>query len=95
MSNYAASIQALVHGRGGKPTGGAGRSGNANRLPVFVPLTWHFRMPARCRHLPLTEFGLGPGVLGAEGVSERTYIAGELRRLTSLALTPRRCWSER
>ena len=28
-----------------------GGSGYADRAPVFAPMTWHFRMPARCRHL--------------------------------------------
>ena len=35
-----------------KPTDGGGGSGYADRPPGLVPLTWHFRMPARCRHLP-------------------------------------------
>jgi hypothetical protein len=42
----------VVHGRGGKPTDGAGGSGYADRPPVVVPLTWYCRMLARCRHLP-------------------------------------------
>ena len=42
----------LVHGRGGKTTDGGGGSGYADRPPGFVPLTWHFRMSARCRRLP-------------------------------------------
>ena len=34
---------------GQKATDGTGGSGCADRPPGFLPLTWHFRMPARCR----------------------------------------------
>jgi len=34
---------------GGKATDEAGRGGYADRPPGFLPLTCHFRMPARCR----------------------------------------------
>jgi hypothetical protein len=33
-------------------TDGLGRSGYADRPPGFLPLTCHFRMPARCLRLP-------------------------------------------
>jgi hypothetical protein len=42
-------------------------SGSGGVPPGFLPLTWRFRMPARCRRLPLVA-GAGPGVRGAEGV---------------------------
>src|ERR1700737_2215956 len=35
-----------------KATDGAGGSGFADRPPGFVPLTWHFGLPARCPDLP-------------------------------------------
>ena len=36
----------------GKPMDGAVGAVTPIARPAFVPLTWHFRMPARCRHLP-------------------------------------------
>jgi hypothetical protein len=53
-----------------KPTDGAGGSGYADRPPGFVPLTWHFRMPAHCRRLPRHRVRTRAGVLGAEGVGD-------------------------
>ena len=38
--------------RGGKTTDGGGGSGYADRPPGLVPLTWHFRISARCRRFP-------------------------------------------
>jgi hypothetical protein len=37
---------------GRKATERAGRSSSADRPPSFSPLTWHFMMPDRFRHLP-------------------------------------------
>lgn len=50
-----------------KATDGAGRSGYADRPPGFLPLTWHFRMPARCRHLPRHQARTRAGCHGRRG----------------------------
>ena len=50
-----------------KPTDGGGGSGYADRPPGFVPLTWHFRMPARCRHLPRHRVRTRAGCPGCRG----------------------------
>jgi hypothetical protein len=43
----------LVHGRGRKkPRTGVMGAVTLTVRPGYVPLTWHFRMPARCGHLP-------------------------------------------
>ena len=62
--------RAWVHGRGRKnPRTGPVGAVTPTVRPASVPLTWHFRMPARCRRLPRRR-GLGLGVLGAEGVGD-------------------------
>src|ERR1019366_974746 len=50
-----------------KPTDGGGGSGYADRPPGFVSLTWHFRMPARCRHLPRHRVRTRAGCPGCRG----------------------------
>jgi len=45
-------------------------SGYADRPPGFLPLTWHFRMPARCPHLPHHWVRIRTGCLDAEGVGD-------------------------
>ena len=54
----------------GKTHGRAGGSGYADRPPGFVPLTWHFRCLRTVVVSLVTGFGLGLGVLGAEGVGD-------------------------
>jgi hypothetical protein len=63
---------------GGKATDGAGGSGYANRPPGFLPLTWHFRMPARCRNLPRHRTRIRAGVLNAESVGDAPFGGGGL-----------------
>jgi hypothetical protein len=53
-----------------KPTDGAGGSGYADRPRGFLSLTWHFRMPAHCCHLPRRHARTRLGVLNAEGVGD-------------------------
>jgi hypothetical protein len=91
----------LSHGRGRKTHGRGNSSGYADRPSGFLPLAWHFRMPARClRRRVLVCFG------GAEGVSDplvaasagpsrqwvqifsRTATPRPARQATSVAGTP-------
>jgi hypothetical protein len=53
-----------------KATDEAGGSGYADLPPGFVALTWHFRLPACCRHLPLHRVRIRAGALGAASVGE-------------------------
>jgi hypothetical protein len=50
-----------------KPTDGGGGSGYADRPPGFSPLTWHFRMPARCRRLLRRRVQARAGRRGCRG----------------------------
>jgi len=51
----------------GKPADGGGGSGYVGRPRGFVLLTWHFRMHARCRHLPRHRVRTRAGCPGRRG----------------------------